>query len=231
MDAAGSPSSRAQELLAVIEPRMQPAAREWLVEAFPARGRPFARAQLFGHYAAASRCAGRLALGSDGRQALLDAGIAVPEAWSAADLARAVLLLGALDLRPADEHVGLATEAFRKGDSAERVGVLRALSLFPEPARFAELAIEACRTHVLDVFAAIACENPFPAPHFPQPSFNQLVMKALFLELALERVIGWRTRSNAELRRAAADYAAERRAAGRPVPPDVALIAATEDLP
>jgi hypothetical protein len=124
-------------------------------------------------------------------------------------------------------HVSLATEAFRRGDSGERVALLRALTLLPEPDRFTELAIEACRTHVLGVFAAIACENAFPARYFPELHFNQLVIKAMFLELALERVLGWRARNNPELRRMAADYGAERRAAGRSVPADLATIQAS----
>jgi hypothetical protein len=124
------------------------------------------------------------------------------------------------------EHVPLATEVFRKGDNAERVALLRALSLLPQPERFVPLAVEACRTHVLDVFAAIACDNPLPAAAFPELHFNQLVIKALFLELPLERVLGWRTRCNPELVRIAGDYEAERRAAGRIVPADIALIKA-----
>ena len=111
-----------------------------------------------------------------------------PDAFSASDLARAALLLAACSAIPADDHVAIATEAFRKGDSAERVALLRALPLLPEPARFTALAVEACRTHVLEVFAAIACDNPFPSSYFSEPSFNQLVVKCLFLELPLERV-------------------------------------------
>ena len=75
-----------------------------------------------------------------------------------------------------------------------------------------------------DVFEAIACENPFPRDHFPEANFNQLVLKAMFLDVPLDRVLGWRERNNLELRRMAADYAAERRAAGRSVPEGIALI-------
>jgi hypothetical protein len=39
-------------------------------------------------------------------------------------------------------------------------------------------------------------------------------------------VVGWRERNNPELRRMVADYAAERRAAGRTVPAGVAMISA-----
>lgn len=88
-----------------------------------------------------------------------------------------------------------------------------------------ELAIEACRSNVIDVFEAIACENPFPARWFPDPPFNQMVMKAVFSGIALDRVVGLEGRRNGELRRMALDFAAERRAAARSVPADLELIA------
>jgi hypothetical protein len=50
------------------------------------------------------------------------------------------------------------------------------------------------------------------------------VIKSLFMELPLERVLGWRRRRNPELVRIAGDYEAERRAAGRAVPADIALL-------
>ncbi len=231
MDTPGSATSCAAELLAVVEPRAQPPAWRWLSDALPAPDAPLARGRFFGAYAGVGRrftgAAG--AFGADERARLSALGVAVPEAFSLADWARAALLLRAIDVAAADDHLAIATEAFRKGDNAERVALLRTLPLLPRPERFTALAVEACRTHVLEVFAAIACENPFPAAHFPQLNFNQLVIKAIFLELALERVLGWRSRCDPELRRVAADYEAERRAAGRSVPADLALISATEE--
>jgi hypothetical protein len=181
-------------------------------------------------FARAQRAFGpeRPALSAAERARLQTAGVVEPGVFSCADLARVLWLRLALAAMPAGEHTLVLTRGFRTGDNNERVALLRALPLLAEPARFTELAIEACRTHVLDVFAAIACDNPFPARHFPEPNFNQLVIKSLFLELPLERIHDWRGRANAELVRMASDYEAERRAAGRTVPADIALIRATE---
>jgi hypothetical protein len=184
-------------------------------------------------FARAQRAFGpeRPALSAAESAQLQAAGLVEPSVFSRADLARVLWLLRALAALPAGEHVMVLTRGFRTGDNNERVALLRALPLLPEPERFTALAIEACRTHVLDVFAAIACDNPFPARHFPEPNFNQLVIKTLFLELPLARVHGWRGRANPELVRMAGDYEAERRAAGRTVPADIALIRATESSP
>jgi len=228
MLAAVDASPLVRALLAVIEPRAKPEAFQWLLRALP--NAPLQRGAFFGSYAGIGRRFGgqQPALTASERDDLVRAGIELADAFSLADLPRAALLHAACSALEPSEHVALVTEVFRKGDNGERVALLRALPLLPEPERFTTLAVEACRTHVLDVFAAIACENPFPARYFPEPSFNQLVMKALFLDLALERVLGWRERCNAALRTSVSDFEAERRAAGRPVPAGVASIRATE---
>ena len=94
----------------------------------------------------------------------------------------------------------------------------------PEPSRFVETGLAACRTNARRVFEAIACDNAFPAAHFDELGFRQLVLKAVFMEVPVARIEGLAARITPELRRMAADYASERRAAGRKVPDDLALI-------
>jgi len=52
-----------------------------------------------------------------------------------------------------------------------------------------------------------------------------MLLKALFLDVSLARIIGLDGRRTPELERMACDYAAERRAAGRPVSDDLAHLA------
>ena len=137
--------------------------------------------------------------------------------WGADEVARAALLLRAYPRIVPDE-------LWAHGDNRERQAVLKVLPLLPDPARFAALAIEACRANVLTVFEAIACENPYPAQHFPELHFNQMVLKAAFNGVRLARIVGLRDRRNPELSRMGSDFAAERRAANRSVPDDLGLI-------
>jgi hypothetical protein len=51
-----------------------------------------------------------------------------------------------------------------------------------------------------------------------------MVLKALFVGTALGRVVAIEERANPDLARMVASYASERRAAGRPVSEDVALV-------
>lgn len=178
-------------------------------------------------FAETARLLGRapVTLGEDERARLR----AAAAEWGAADvtldeLGRIGLLLTAAGHLLPPELEALVATVYDEGDSRERRAVLRALPLLPEPERFVERAVAACRTSVVPVFEAIACENPYPARHFPDGSFNQMVLKVLFQGLRLERVVGLARRCSPELARMGEDLARERRAAGRPVPEDLCRI-------
>lgn len=146
------------------------------------------------------------------------------DGWGRDEAGRAFLLLAATArIAPAD-HVAWIDGCYRAGALRERTALLRTLPLLPDPARLLPIALDACRTNTQPVFEAIACENPYPAAHFPDPSFAQLAMKAVFTGVALARILGLVSRRTPELARMAHDYAAERRAAGRDVPVDLTLL-------
>lgn len=143
---------------------------------------------------------------------------------AADEAGRGALVLVVLATFDASEHVPFVRDLIRRGDNRERQAVLRVLAALPEPARFVELAIDACRTNVPSVFEAIACDNPYPARHFPGPAFDQMVLKALFIGAPVARIVDLDARVTDDLVRMVEAYASERRAAGRPVPDDAKLI-------
>ncbi len=140
------------------------------------------------------------------------------------EFGRAALLLFALERLPAEEQVEFIDELFMRGDSREREALLRTLSLLPGAGRFLATAVEACRANVQTVFEAIACENPYPSCYFPESNFNQLVLKAIFTSVSLQRIVGLSDRVTPALKGMVSDHIKERTAAGRPVHEDVALI-------
>ncbi len=142
------------------------------------------------------------------------------------DLARLALLTAALAERTPEQALSLIETLYETGEQREQESVLRALARLPQAARLGSVAIEACRTNSVAVFSALACDNPYPAAHFPELHFNQMVLKALFLGVPVARIAGLDTRKNAELSRMVRAYASERRAAGRPVPADVDFVIA-----
>jgi hypothetical protein len=196
---------------------LEPSGRAWLDAAVAAIRAPFDREAFTVAFTLAARRVGRAAL------------LAGAAGWSADEAARAALLLRAATAQPAGAFATLVDDLYQHGDNRERQAILRALAWLPEPERFLELAVEACRTSVQPVFEAIACENEYPAAHFPDLNFNQMVLKAMFTGVGLRRIVGLQGRINAELRRMAAGYASERRAAGRSVPADIGVVLDDEE--
>lgn len=207
----------AARLFVLLEGRPSPGTAAWLSHARAGLAGAVDRAAFVDGFAAASRRLGKaeVVLTEAERAAVED--LPLPQGLTLDELGR-IAMLAAL---PAAEQEELADDCFRRGETRERRAVLRALPLLPRPERFVSLAVGACRTHVLPVFEAICCENPYPASCFPDASFHQMVLKALFLEVALDRILGLRARRTPELDRMANDYASERRAAGRSVPTDI----------
>lgn len=143
--------------------------------------------------------------------------------WTSVDAARFVQLRDLASSMSPAEFAAVALACFEQGDASEQASWCRAVPLLPQPEQYLRHVIDACRTNILPLFESIACENPYPAAFFPERNFNQLVLKAMFNGIALSRIVGLDARRNPELARMATDYAAERTAAGRPVPTDIAL--------
>jgi len=140
------------------------------------------------------------------------------------DVGRLLLLAARYRAQSSTADVDAAAiECFEQGDTREQQSWMRTVAWLPQPERFLPMVIDTCRTNILPLFEAVACENPYPAKYFPERNFNQVVLKALFNRVALSRIVGLDERRNPELSRMASDYADERRAAGRSIPDDIAL--------
>ncbi|MFC8918491.1 EboA domain-containing protein [Streptomyces sp. NPDC057116] len=110
------------------------------------------------------------------------------------------------------------TRLYRHGTAAERRAVLLALpSLVPGPEAL-PLIEDALRTH--DTRLVAAAVGPYAAAHLDPHAWRHAVLKCLFTDVPVDAVadLSGRARGDAELARMLADYAAERTAAGRPVP-------------
>jgi hypothetical protein len=152
------------------------------------------------------------------------------DGWSLDDAGRAALLVAAAAGSP-DDLADLIDELYRHGDSREKRGVVRSLALLPDAGRFASIALDAGRTNESDLFAALACGNPFAARHYAELEWNKLVMKAAFVGAPLETIVGLDRRANPELCRMGMDYVSEQEAAGRRFPPGIWLLVAPHAQP
>lgn len=142
-----------------------------------------------------------------------------PLYWTVDRAARVWLLLH-LPHENADDFVRKTEMLFDTADMGELVALYSSLPLLPYPERFVRRAAEGVRTNMTDVFDAVALDNPYPAENFDRGAWNQMVLKAAFLDRPIYRIYGLEDRANAELAQIISDYAHERWAAGRVVSPE-----------
>lgn len=166
-----------------------------------------------------SRSAGRGLLDATAdERAALSAALpgADTELWTKLDAARVRLVLARTDLAE-DSGQRAIEELFRFADQGELCALYRLLAFLPAGERFTWQAGEGCRTNMLDVFTAVACDTPFPRDRFDDVAWRQMVVKALFVGAPVWRIVGLDDRIDDELARMALDLVDERRSAGRPV--------------
>ena len=217
----------------IVRGRARPTAQAWLDNALTELDGGFDDPEFAVAFAGAGRRLGAepVTLVAPEAERFRAAALPSPEGWGLDEVGRTALLRVALEHLPEPAHRSFVDELFRRGDNRERQAVLRALAVLPGPERFVGIAVEACRTNVRPVFEAIACHNPYALRHFTDHHFAHLVLKALFTDVPLASVEGLETRRTPDLVRMVADYARERRAAGRPVPPDCALVLEKDQMP
>ncbi|GAA3153347.1 EboA domain-containing protein [Nonomuraea salmonea] len=151
-------------------------------------------------FAAAGRRAGR-------------AELADAPGWTADEAARTLLLAA---LPP-----GQVTAYYEHGDADEKRAVLKALPLLNAGTDAVPLLQDAIRTNDARLLAAAL--GPY-ARHLDQPSWRQAVLKCVFMGVPLDAVHDLDRRADAELAAMLAAFAAERAAAGRPMPADAAAL-------
>ena len=136
-----------------------------------------------------------------------------PAGWTVDQAARTLLVLHVPDA----ERSRLLDRLCRTAAVQEAVALHAALPVLPDPESHVARAAEGIRSNIAPVFCAVAHRNPYPADRLAEPAWNQMVLKALFIGVALDPVVGLDRRANPRLAAMLCEYAHERWAAGRPV--------------
>lgn len=143
-----------------------------------------------------------------------------PDTWNRLRAARSYLLLH-VPMEPAERFFQRLDKIFEMADLHEMEALYGSLPLLPYPEQLSLRAAEGLRTNITSVFDAIALHNPYPAQYLPEPAWNQMLIKAVFLQRPLFKITGADDRANEKLARIMVDFAHERWKAGRPVPPEL----------
>lgn len=143
-----------------------------------------------------------------------------PASWTADQLGRTLLVLSLAERRK-EEFLDILDKTFISSDMGEAVALYQSLPVLPHPEELRGRAAEGIRSNITSAFNAVALRNPYPADYMDEDAWNQVVLKALFVGSPLYQIQGIDERANETLARMLLDYAHERRAAGRTVPPEL----------
>ncbi|MER8072065.1 EboA domain-containing protein [Streptomyces sp. NPDC094034] len=124
-------------------------------------------------------------------------------------------------LQEAGAGLATLTRLYQRGTAAERRAVLLALPHRVMGPDALPLVEDALRTN--DTRLVAAAVGPYAAAHLDPHAWRHAVLKCLFTGVPVDAVDGLAVRAHGdtELARMLADFAAERTAAGRPVPADL----------
>lgn len=110
---------------------------------------------------------------------------------------------------------------FRDAEMNELAALYSFLPVLHHPASWVLRTAEGIRSNIGTVLEAIMYHNSYPYQYLPEPSWNQLVLKAFFTDKDVNRILGLDDRANKALASVLVDYAHERQAAQRSVNPQL----------
>lgn len=143
-----------------------------------------------------------------------------PSFWTVSEFIRINMLME-LTFLGGEEFLNLIKNIFGTADLDERVAILKGLAILPYQNRLTEIASEGVRSNSKLLFEAIALNNPFPCDCFNESQWNQMVIKAAFIDSSVGDIFGLERRANAALSDMAIDLVHERNAAGRDINPEI----------
>ncbi len=209
-------------LTGLLQKEAEPKSLEWLKTQTEKIGKSGVSSQFFLAFSQASRFFKKTPLQlTDTEKAQAESLVSgfEPAYWNGLQTARTVLMLGFPQEK--ESWFVAINQLFETGDMHEQQALYAALPLMPFPGDLLPRAIDGCRTNMTLIFDAIALNNPYPAKHFPEANWNQLVLKSIFMQRPLYRIQKLDERRNPALADIALDFAHERWAAGRAVMPEL----------
>ncbi len=137
--------------------------------------------------------------------------------WTNQDLARVILML---HIETSMNEL-ILENLFEIAEMNELVALYKGLYLLENAKGFTKRFEEGIRTNMVNVFDALAAGNPFASRYLNERAWNQLVLKALFLDRPLYTIQNIDERKNINLANMLQDYVKERWSANRSVSPEI----------
>lgn len=112
----------------------------------------------------------------------------------------------------------LVFKIFSVSDTKEKQFLLKTLDQKDINGSFKAIFLEAMRTNSNDLFQFMAHELNYPKHFFTEAEYNQMVLKALFVDISVSQIRGIKECKNNELTIMVNDYIEERNFANRNLP-------------
>ena len=143
-----------------------------------------------------------------------------PTEWSVDQTARIAFTLAFYQGDEAGfvQHVAMLIDT---SEINELLAIFRGFALFPHPEALEPKAREAIRSTMRPVYEAMSHRNPYPFEFFDEAAWNQMIVKAFFLDSSIWQIQGVDERSNADLSEILISLVQERWAAGRFIAPEI----------
>lgn len=140
--------------------------------------------------------------------------------WTADRLSRVWLLMN-LDTSDKEEYIQKIEKLFPQAEMNEQVALYAALPVLAYPEYWKMQCAVGIRSSLDSVLKAIMYHNPYPAANLEELAWNQMVMKAFFSGLDVNKIVGIDERANQALAATLFDYVEERWAASRAADPQI----------
>jgi hypothetical protein len=140
--------------------------------------------------------------------------------WTTDQVARLIVLLEAGE-NGVEEFQEIIAMLLSTADYQEQISIYKSLLFLPHHEELVDRVVDGLRSNISEVFDSIALHNSYPYFYFEEGAWNQMVLKALFINRPIKEILGIDERSNDRLSKIAIDLAHERWAAGREVNPEL----------
>lgn len=137
--------------------------------------------------------------------------------WTLHEFCRLAFLLSL----PTDSNSDTIKTLLSTSDIREQVTIYKSIQYLANPEAFLLSVIDGIRTNMVDIFDAITADNSYPIRFFEESSWNQMVLKAIFMERPIFKIYGIDQRRNEKLANILHDFVHERWSAHRPVTPEL----------
>lgn len=141
--------------------------------------------------------------------------------WNSEQLTRFLFFTHTLSCCHELQRKELTELCFHFADDIETISIVKGLHIVDTEGDLIQHVIKLSHTNYPPLFSALALDNPWPATHLSTEEFNQLVLKALFLDLDASQIINIKQRHNQALSILATDLIRERIATKRQPPQSI----------